>query len=381
MGGADVAAREHQVFDVFGIQAAVGDAVGLGQPPLLQVAACVAAHAEAAGQVIVDLPAAVGHGIGENGMVFHVVLVEDIVAHVPAAFPLAGQEAHPFQLPVLGSVVALVFHMIPHAKGNLEQLVTHLFGVADAVLHAAQLDPVKVGVDLVQVVGLEVHFLVGFEGIGPGGRGVGDGVIGLPGLEQDAHAHGVAVRLLQTEFLVEFCLALPAHAKFRSAEGSQDAVPRAIDEDLRPHLVPLVGGQLEPRHRDDAAARHFGIAAAAIEQQLDVGLKAHLFIEQAVPDGKIALGIAVHIVQQQLFQQAGFLQIPHPGTRAGDPHADLRAGVAAQHGPILHQNHLCAIAGGGNGGEHAADAASHHAYIGFMRNQRQFAVHVFRNLS
>ena len=326
--------------------------------------------------MVVNLPAAVGDGIHKGRAVFHVVLGQHIVAHIAAAFALAGQEADPFQIPVFRAVIAVILHMIPHAESNLEQLVAHFLGVADAVLHAAQFYPVEVGVDGVQIVGLVVHRVVVREIIGPGRRRVGDGMVGLTALDQDAHAHGVVIRLLQTELLIIFALGFAAHLVFSAGQRGQDAVARAVHKDLGVHFMPLVGGQLEAAHALNAAAIHGGVAAGAVEQQLDVGLKANHFVQQRIPGGKVAAGIAMHVFQLQFFHDTRFLQIAHAGARAADPHADFAAGVAAKHRAILHQNHLRAVARRGNGGKHAADAAAYHADISIVNNRRQGRAHI-----
>ena len=86
--------------------------------------------------MIVNLPAAVGNDIGKWRAAFHIVLRQYIVAHIAAAFALAGQETDPFQIPVFRAVIAVVLHVIPHAEGNFEELIPYFLSVADAVLHA-----------------------------------------------------------------------------------------------------------------------------------------------------------------------------------------------------------------------------------------------------
>ncbi len=372
MGAADVASSEHQVVHIDGVQTAVGDAVGLRQAALLEVPAVLGVHKEASGEVVVDLPAAVGYGVVKGRRVLHIPLAEDVVPHVAAALPLAGQKANPLQFPVLRAVVAPVLDVVPYAEGDLQQLVPDGFGVCDAVLQAPQLNPIEVGVDGVQVVGLVVHLLVRLEAVGPGGRRVGYRMIGFPGLDQQAHAHGVLVGLLQAEFLAEFLPALAAHPEFCAAQRGQDAVPGAVDEDVGRHRMPGVGGQLEAGHGPDAAAVHLRLAAGAVEQQVDIGLEADLLIENAVPHGVVPFGVAVHIFQQQLLQQPRLLQVPHPRPRAGDPHADLRTGIAAQYGTVVHQDHLCAAAGRRNRREHTADAAADDADLRLVWDLAQF---------
>ena len=372
MGAGDIPSGEHQVLDIPGVQAPEGDAVRLAQAALLQMRAPLGLHEEAAGQVVIDLPAAVGHGVREYGMALHVLLLEDVVAHITAALPLAGQEAHPFQLPVLGPMVAPVLDVVPGAEGDLQQFVPNCFGIGNAVLLTAQLYPVEVGIDGVDVMRLVVHLLIGLEGVSPGGRGELHGMVGLPGLDEQAHAHGLAVCLRKAELLAELGLGLPAHPELGPGQGRENAVAGAVHEDIGLDGMPGVGGQLEAGDGDDLAAVHFRIAAGAVQQQLDVRLKSDHFIKKAVPDGEIPLGIAVHIFQQQLLQDAGLLQIADPGACTGDPHANLGAGVAAQHRTVVHQHDFGTVAGCGDGREHTADAAADNAELRLVFDRVEF---------
>ena len=297
MGSADIASCKHQVIDIPGIQTTVRDAVGLTQAALLQVHT-LAGHGKATGQVVVDLPTAIGNGIVKVGMILHIMLRQDIVAYIAAAFPLAGQETDPFQLPVLCTVVAPVLDMVPCTEGDLQQLITNFFRIVDAVLHAAQLHPVEIGVDSVEIMGLVVHLFVCLKGISPCRRGKGNGVICLSCLDHDAHAHGMVIGNLQTEFLTEFFLCFPSHAELGTGQTGQNTVAGAIDEDLCVYGMPGVCSQLEAVDADDVLTVHFCIAAGAVEHQVDVLFKTNHLIEDAVPDAEITLGVAIHILQK-----------------------------------------------------------------------------------
>ncbi len=50
---------------------------------------------EAGGIVIIHGPAAVGDQICKTSARAHIVLRQDVIPHIPPAFPFAGQEAHP----------------------------------------------------------------------------------------------------------------------------------------------------------------------------------------------------------------------------------------------------------------------------------------------
>lgn len=89
------------------------------------------------------------------------------------------------------------------AEGDLQQLVPDCFGIGNAVLLAAQLYPVEVGIDGVDVMRLVVHLLVGLEGVSPGGRGELHGWSVSRAWDEQAHAHGLAVCLGKAELLAE----------------------------------------------------------------------------------------------------------------------------------------------------------------------------------
>ena len=185
----------------------------------------------------------------------------------------------------------------------------------------------------------------------------------------------MVVRRLNAEGFTKLVLALAAHTELSARQRRKDAVAGAIDEDLRLHRMPGVGRQLEARHGNDTVAVHLCIAAGAVEQQIDILFKAHLFIEDAVPDREVALGIAMHVFQQQLFHQSGLLQVAHARARAGNPHADFGARVAAEHRPVVHQDNLCAGSRRRNRGEHAADAAANHTDVRLVTDRLQSVVH------
>ena len=87
------------------------------------MSALLARHGEAARKVIVYLPAAVGYLVVKLSARLDVVLRQNVVADIPAALSLSGQEAEEVKLPVIRPVVAAVLYMIPDSEGDLQQLV------------------------------------------------------------------------------------------------------------------------------------------------------------------------------------------------------------------------------------------------------------------
>ena len=227
---ADVSAREHKVFNVLGVEGTERDGVRLGKAALLKMSATLCIHMESAGEVVVDLPTAVSNRILKARTIFNVVLGDDVITDITAALALTGKESDEFEIPIFCTVVSVVLDMVPNAECDLEKLVADLLGVIDGVLHTAKLDPIEVGVHLIDLVGLVVHRVIIGEVVCPSGRSVADGMIGLAALDHKAHSHGVVVCDLKSEFLAELALCLAAYAIFRARKGREDRVARAVDE-------------------------------------------------------------------------------------------------------------------------------------------------------
>ncbi len=170
---------------------------------------------------------------------------------------------------------------------------------------------------------LVVHRVVVREVVGPGRRRELDLVVRLTRLYEQAHPHRAAVRLLKAELLAKLALRLAAHTIRGTRERREDRVTRTIRENLRPHHVLLIRGQLEAGHGGKAVAVHLHLVAGTVEDQVDVRLKPGLFVEERVPDGPVARRVAVHVLKGDLLHDARLLEVAHTRSRAGDPHADL----------------------------------------------------------
>ena len=105
---------------------------------------------------------------------------DDIFSHISSAFPLSGQKADPLKLPVFRAVIALVFHVIPHAVADFQKFVAAPVRIVQAVPFAAQLDPPEIILKVVILVG---KIVVRFVYIGPLGRREGHGMIRLAHLK------------------------------------------------------------------------------------------------------------------------------------------------------------------------------------------------------
>src|SRR5690606_17665128 len=115
VGDAHVAPREEQILEAPGVQAPQGDVVHAGN--VVAVAGVGVPGAHALGGVAVQVPAAVGHRVGEVRLRHDVPFGEDVIAHDAAGFPLARERPLPIEgeaavgLPVVG----VVFQVVPDA--------------------------------------------------------------------------------------------------------------------------------------------------------------------------------------------------------------------------------------------------------------------------
>ena len=84
-----------------------------------------------------------------------------------------------------------------------------------------------------------------------------------------------------------------------------------------------------------------------VEIQVKPFLKGRLLPENTVKDHPACLRIAMLVFQQDLFQNAGFPGIGPAAVmiRSADMHADLRARIAAKHGPVMNQCYPGAFSG------------------------------------
>ena len=231
LGGAQRAAADIQVFEALGQVGAVGD--GVRTVKFVYKRRNLIKGVQAAGNVVIHMPAAVGHCVVKDAVAQHVVFVEHVVALQTAAFAHAGQHAYPYQLVVFRAVVAAVLDVIPHAVYRAHQLIADVLVLADDIgAFAADFDPpvavilaiaVKEHPDFV-FAGLGQHFLGHIRAVlaiaqlllgkvhGVHGRDELDGMAHIGGLEQQGVAHAILVGLLGSVRLVKLRLALAACA-------------------------------------------------------------------------------------------------------------------------------------------------------------------------
>ena len=98
MARADVASGEQEVVDIDGIDGTDRNPVRLFRN---DIRIRRSEMFESARMMVVDRPAAVCDGVIEFSAGKDIILVDDVIADISAAFPLAGQESDPVEHPVV----------------------------------------------------------------------------------------------------------------------------------------------------------------------------------------------------------------------------------------------------------------------------------------
>ena len=350
VGCGDVAAGEEQVLDVARVQAAVGDAVGAGAVALLRTGTV---GVDALDGVQVDRPAAEGHRIREVHLVEDVVLRERVVADEAAVLALAGQGADPLQRQVLGIEVAGVLDVVPDAEDHAPELVADALVLGDGVELAAPLDP-----PVVAAVVAGADDPVGEDGraadvLGDARRHEPRRAAGVLRVEEQRAAEQFVVGLLRRPLLAVLGARFAADAVLGAREVADQAVAGAVEEDGR-----LEGGLQLASHRPAghgadrvAVLVHPDGADVRVEVQREVGLRAHEIEDDMVPVVRVALRVAVLVLEEQFAHDPGLAgeALGAVRGRADDPHPHLAGRVAAEHGPVRDESDRGPQPSGGDG--------------------------------
>ena len=99
--------------------------------------------------MVVHCPAAVCNYVFKTPFGTHVVLSQNIVAFISAAFALSGKKYHPVKLKVLKICLFAVLYKVPYSESYLHKLIAALVGVVYAVAHAAVLYPPEIRISAV----------------------------------------------------------------------------------------------------------------------------------------------------------------------------------------------------------------------------------------
>ena len=369
------AAADEEIVDVARVERAVGDLVDALGVPL--VAARPLAE-DAVGRVQVDRPAAEGDGVRMLPLFDDVLLNHHRVALEAAAFALAGDVPHPLQRQVFSvRELARVLDVVPHAVDHAPQLPLDGLGLVHRVEAPAILDPPQAAAVGLRVEAAEARdFADVVEGVAR--RHEAHRPAQVLAVEIDGVAQQVTVLLAGRELFAEFVGGFGAHAEGRARLEGDHAVPRGIAEERRVQVIERRILAAEGLHAFDAVAAPLARdVGAGVQQQRDVGFVQHLLQQHGIEDERVALRVAVHVLDQNLVDDAALARpavvVVHVrgGAQAPEPH--FAGGVAAQHRPVLHQHDPRAGARRGQRGAGARQAAAHHHQADVEAFRLQFA--------
>ena len=110
-----------------------------------------------------------------------------------------------------------------------------------------------------------------------------------------------------------------------------------------------------------------------VEEEGDVGLALDLVVQEQVPELEAALGIVDGVVEAELLDQATLAPAGPAAVTVGadDVHFDLAAGVTAEAGPVVDEDDLRALAGGGDGGADPGHATAGDADVAREIHERE----------
>ena len=317
------------------------------------------------GRMGVHEPAAVGDRVVEAVRPEDVVLGQAVGTVEAPRLTFARDGADPFQTPVGGlGKFAGVLDVIPHAERDAQELVADLGVVLEGVELPAPLKPPVAVFKALDRTQLEILLA---ETAHP--RGAHEGlrrVVPAAGQENGA-AQRLAIGDLLSERLVVIVPGLAADVIVGPRLGPEAAIARAIGEKPRRDDKLVLGGVPDRPRAAHHAVDHLHRHQIGVEQQADVGLEYHLFVEQQIPLRIHAGGVAGGVLQPQLLDDAGLARAGLGAVAIGPDHVhlDLAGRVAAQHGAVLDQHHAGAVAGGGQRGADPGQAAAGHEQIGF----------------
>src|SRR5262249_24954963 len=152
---------------------------------------------------------------------------------------------------------------------------------------------------------------------------------------------------------------LPAAAHLRAGLQAEPAVAGAVAEQLRVDAVDVLRLVAADQGLLDPVVGGPGGEEDAVEKQGDVRLADDLVVQEQVPELPGALGVVDGVVEAEFLQQAALAPAGPALVAAGadDVHLDLAAGVAPQARAVLDEDDLRPVAGRGERGADAGEAA------------------------
>ena len=190
-------------------------------------------------------------------------------------------------------------------------------------------------------------------------------MIAAHSFEKQRVAHALVIGLILGVGFVVGSLILAAGGVISPGHKAQRQVAGAVNEDAAGDVPVNFSGALITGDAGDAPILHVAVVHISIQINSQVLFLAHTVVQHGVPDGKIIVWVYALVFQQDFLKNAGFFQIGFDmiGSCAACAYADLAAGIAAKHRPLLHQGGFRAVARAGNGRAHARHAATHDDYI------------------
>ena len=318
----------------------------------------------------IDAPAAVSDLVGEPGARLNLVLVKDMPAIDAAALPLAGNLTEEVQRPGAALLLhhgIMVLHPIPHAVGMAGQFEADGLVFMDGVPWHPDLDPPETATRIARMAPLLVEEVGVVVQRGPGRRGKWGVAADVLGTDVDGVAHGIGGGVFGRVPFPGLGLALGAHAPPAAGAVGDQRIAGGIDKERGSQDHFDFGGEGACHQGRDApgwnarrtlevalvgVGRNFHLVGAVhehpdhccVEMEGEVRFTGNEVVEHLVEDGvgpsavmDDRLVIAETFLPLDLGDEAG---LPCPdmvaaGAMRGD--ANLRRGVAAEHGALLHQ--------------------------------------------
>ena len=117
--------------------------------------------------------------------------------------------------------------------------------------------------------------------------------------------------------------------------------------------------------------------AAVLSKKREVGLADTFFQQDGVEDDRVPLPVAEEVLIHDLGDHAAFARpavvVSHVRGGAQHPEAHFAGGIATGHGTVLDEDDLEPLAGGGDGGTGAGQAAADDDEVGVVGDGFQFA--------
>ena len=318
---ADIAAGHHQVGNVPRVEAAIGDRIGVfleagefgvGDERIPVPAGSVLGI----GIMEVDRPGGGHAAVGELAAFQHVVLGEDHVAQQPPRLPFARDRGRPGE-PVVRVELLDVLQRVPGAEHGAEVVVADGFRLADGVLiEAAFPKPLAQPVEL------------------GGKRSLGE--VQSPRASRERSR---AAGILQVPHVAGAEVTFGRHLPVGPGQESDGGVTRRVDKPSAREAGLAPRDDVPARHRLDPRPIHLHLVDVLREPQVQVLFCFDDFQLEVVA---IVFGRsrADFRTGEELGHNLADDRIGRLVDAAVDPHPNLGAAIASQHGPVLDKGHL-----------------------------------------